>query len=366
MEENKMNIRKVIIFSSLAVSVIATGVLSLTYFIPSYNEWKETYDAVIEEKENAKLETIQGVTVKDVSLEKINFRPCYVISGKYDETVDPDTLSFKLYTYEERANYAEIVHKEVNTNKRTFRMYTDVSMASADGDGNPMYNHDSASATLPDNPNIHALYPKLVIGNVEENLVNTHALWNERSIEYKHCKYEIQHNGNKSLFPYAMPALVKTSEQEIPQDAVYTATGVEFCQYDHDVCYVLHGTSSGYNRETLSKTITFELRVGITGGTVWAIRGTQGGPVVMDNNGNWMLYVRLNNIPVASSNPFYTRFGQILNEKGDISDLKVPGINGTEDQQYIVEGNKKYTIFINHGTKVADAYGTTGIKIQNI
>ena len=361
-----MNLRKIIIFSSLASALIATTILSLTYFIPSYNSWKKTYDTVIEENENAKYDNIGGVIVKDVSLEKISFRPCYVISGKYDETVDPDTLSFKLYTYEERANYAEIVKKEINEEKKTFKMYTDVSLASADGDGNSNYDHDSSTNVLPDNPNIHALYPKLVIGNVEKDLVSTHVLWENKTLEYKDCKYEIKHNDDTSVFPFAMPALVKKTEQVIPEDAVYTATGVEFCQYEEDVCYILHGTSQGYNRDTLSKAITFELRVSNNKTNIWAIRGTQGGPVIMENDGSWMLYVRLNNIPSSGTNAYYTRFGENFNEKGDIADLKVPGINGTEDQQSIIEGNRKYTIFINHGTTAASGYGTTGVKVIDI
>ena len=160
-----------------------------------------------------------------------------------------------------------------------------------------------------------------------------------------------------------MPALLKTTEQEIPADATYTATGVEFCSYGDDVCFNIHGTSQGYNRDTLSKDITFELRGMVGTVSTWAIRGTQGGPVIMEENGDFILTVKLNNIPTCKANPFYTRFGNARNEKNDICDLFIPGINGSVDQQTIKQDGRDYTLYIAHGTGAANGYGTTGVKV---
>ena len=85
----------------------------------------------------------------------------------------------------------------------------------------------------------------------------------------------------------------------------------------------------------------------------------------MEENGNFKLYVRLNDVP-ATSNPYYTRFGPYDESVSHIPDLKVPGVNGTVNQTSIIKGNKKYTMYINHGTNAAGAYGTSGVKITEI
>ena len=49
----------------------------------------------------------------------------------------------------------EIVHKEIDEEKKIFRMYTDITYLSADGDGNTEYNIDGTTASVnPDNPQI--------------------------------------------------------------------------------------------------------------------------------------------------------------------------------------------------------------------
>lgn len=358
-----MKLKTIITLSTAALALTVVSLIGANSFLSSYNAWKETYDTVMEEKELNKLENINGVYVTKVTVEHIGYKPCYVIYGKYDETVDTDTLSFKLYTYQERANFAEIVKKEIHEENKSFRMYTDISMCSADGEGNPIYNNDSASQTLPDQISMHAYYPKLVIGDVEKDLVNTKLSWDGDVLEFNDCTYTIQHNNSQDTFPFAMPVLLKTTEQVIPEDATYAATGVELVQYDNDVTFIIRGTSSGYNRETLSKVIAFDMRCANGTSINWGIRGTQGGPVTMEEDGEFALYVRLNNVPTCGKNPYYTRFGDILNQKGDISDMIVPGLNGTVDQTTIIESGRKYIAYIGHGTGATNGYNTTGVYI---
>ena len=356
-----MNLRLIIKLASIGLSVASVGIITSSIMMNSYGEYKENYDAVMAEKENKKFEEIDGVTVKKVFLRVINNKPSYVITGNYDEEVNPETLSFKLNTYENRANFAEVVHKQYNLEDKSFAMYTDISYISADGNGNTNYNNDSAAVTLEDSLEWHAYYPKLVIGEKEVDLINTQSIWDGATLEFNNCTYKIKHNKDTS----ALPILVKTTEQVVSETAYYTATGVEMAQYDNDVFYILHGVSEGYNRDTLSRDLAFELRAGISNGTIFAIRGTQGGHVIMEENGNFKLYVRLNDVP-ATSNPYYTRFGPYDESVSHIPDLKVPGVNGTVNQTSIIKGNKKYTMYINHGTNAAGAYGTSGVKITEI
>ena len=141
----------------------------------------------------------------------------------------------------------------------------------------------------------------------------------------------------------------------------------DFVKYDNDVFYVLHGTSSGYNRDTLSKVISFELRVSKDGSITYPIRGTQGGHLIMENNGDFKLYVRLNDVPDSGTNAYYTRFGKFDPTPGHIPDLRVPGINeNIVDQMKIIEGNREYVLFIEHGTSAANAYNTTGVHIRTL
>lgn len=352
---------------SSMVGVLIVGIGSTITLTGSYNEYMEGYNAVMQERENRKYENIEGVIVKDVSLANINNKPNYVISGIYEEGVNPDTISFKLNTFEDRANFAEIVKKEVDKENRIFRMYTDVSYLSADGEGNDAYNVDASGTANPDNPQIHAYYPKLIVGDKEVNMINGHSLWNGRTIEYDNCTYKIIHNSNKGVFPFSMPAVIKTTSQEIPTDATYSATGVNFVKYDSDVYFVIHGTSSGYNRDTLSKAVSFELRVAKSGSTIYPIRGTQGGHLIMENNGDFKLYVRLNNVPDSGTNAYYTRFGIFDQTIGHIPDLNVSGINeNIVDQTKIIEGNREYTLFIAHGTGAVNAYNTAGVHIRTL
>ena len=143
-----MDLRKVIRIGTIIASVLAIGITAAISFGSSYTEYREQYDAVMDEKERSKYETIEGVTVKNVSLENVDNKPSYVISGEYDETVDPETLSFKLNTYADRANFAEIVNKEYDVEKRTFKMSTDITYTSADGDGNTNYNLETGSISI--------------------------------------------------------------------------------------------------------------------------------------------------------------------------------------------------------------------------
>lgn len=362
-----MKTKSLIKLISSIVGVIIIGVGSTITLTSSYNEYMEGYNAVMQERENRKFENLEGVTVKDVSLANIGNKPCYVVSGSYEEKVNPDTITFKLNTFEDRANFAEIVKKEVDAENRTFRMYTDMTYLSADGDGNVEYNVDGSGASNPDNQQIHAYYPKLVVGNKEVNMTNSHALWNGRTIEYDNCTYKIVHNNSTGLFPFAMPAVVKTTTQEIPAEATYTPTGVDFVKYDKDVFYVVHGTSSGYNRDTLSKVVSFELRVSKGGSTIYPIRGTQGGHLIMENNGDFKLYVRLNDVPDSGTNAYYTRCGKFDPTPGHVPDLTVPGINDKiVDQTRIVEGNREYILYIKHGTGAVNAYNTTGVYIRTL
>ena len=359
--------RKTILIISAIVGVLVVGIGSTITITSSYNEYMEGYNAIMQERENRKFENIEGVIVKDVSLANMNNKPSYVISGTYEDGVDPNSISFKLNTYEDRANFAEIVHKEIDEEKKIFRMYTDITYLSADGDGNTEYNIDgTASSVNPDNPQIHSYYPKLVIGDKEVNMINTNALWNDRTLQYNDCTYKIVHNNNKGTYPFAMPAVVKTTTAEIPSDATYAATGVDFVKYGTDVYYVLHGTSSGYTRDTLSKVLSFEMRVSKNSSPIYAIRGTQGGHLIMENNGDFKLYVRLNNVPDCGTNAYYTRFGKFDESINCLPDLKVPGINGIVDQTRIVEGNREYIIYIAHGSGAASAYNTTGVYIRTL
>lgn len=363
----KINKRLLIILSSLVVGVTTISVSAANFFIPSYNAWKETYDAVMEERENRNFEIIEGVTVKTVNLELINYRPSYVISGAYDENVDAEKLTFKLYTKDDRYNLAEVVTKELNTTEKTFRMYTDVSLASADGAGNVNYTIDeTTSSPLGDSPEYHCYFPKLVINDNEYDLVNSHLIWNDIQLEHNECLYKIDQTKN------GQPRLYKYTDQVIPEDASYTAHGVELAQYENDVCLVIHGTSQGYNRETLSKVFSFELRGTVSSKAVWAIRGTQGGPVIMEEgieNGAWKVFVRLNDIPLTGTGaPYYSRIGDlIVDGKGrtTMGDFIADGVNGTKDLDQIYFGDKLYTIYIKHGTSANDAYGTVGISVKN-
>ena len=113
---------------SSMVGVLIVGIGSTITLTGSYNEYMEGYNAVMQERENRKFENIEGVIVKDVSLANINNKPSYVISGIYEEDVNPDTINFKLNTFEDRANFAEIVKKEINKENRTFRMYQQMVM----------------------------------------------------------------------------------------------------------------------------------------------------------------------------------------------------------------------------------------------
>ena len=112
-----MELRQIIRVSSIVAAVVALGITASVSFGSSYDEYIKDYDAVMEEKERSKYETIEGVTVKNVALENVNNKPCYVIYGDYDETVDIEKLTFKLNTYADRANFAEIVNKEYDEAK---------------------------------------------------------------------------------------------------------------------------------------------------------------------------------------------------------------------------------------------------------
>ena len=90
--------RKTILIISAIVGVLVVGIGSTITITSSYNEYMEGYNAIMQERENRKFENIEGVIVKDVSLANMNNKPSYVISGTYEDGVDPNSISFKLNT----------------------------------------------------------------------------------------------------------------------------------------------------------------------------------------------------------------------------------------------------------------------------